>query len=336
MKRRDRGAYNSASMYYEYVYPYLGSIPSIKPLSRTALNKLKWFDFYFSHNKNARMTCRHFGIAPKVFYYWKKRYSQYRPENLEPKSKRPQNFRMSRVPSQVISTVVKLRKENPCWSKYKLAVILRRDYKINYSASTIGRIIKKYGLIDLKTSKKRRRAYLNPKTRAKGTKYKYPGSHVEVDTKHVYMLPGFKVYQFTAIDSVTKQRVIRVYSGISSRQARWFLEDVIKSFPFKIINIQTDNGSEFAGEFNRACKKLGINHCFVYPYSPDMNALVERSHRTDEEEFYQQGNCADTVQEQKKLIKEWEIKYNNYRPHQSLGYLTPNEYYEKIRKVLPM
>lgn len=336
MRKRDKSRYNSVSMYYEYLLPHLGLLPSIKPLSKSAKNRLKWFDFYFSHGENASLTCRHFGIAPKVFYYWKRRFNPYRIENLESRPRRPKNFRKSKIPSDVISLVIKLRKENPGWSKYKLAVILKRDHKITYSASTIGRTIKKYGLIDMKVSKRRKKASLNPKLRAKGTKYKYPGSHVEIDTKHVYILPGIRIYQFTAVDSVTKQRIIRVYSAASSRQAKVFLEDVVKSFPFKIINIQTDNGSEFAGEFKLACRRLGIHHCFIYPYSPDMNALVERSHRTDEEEFYLQGNCAENLEEQRKLVKDWEIKYNNYRPHQSLGYLTPNEYYEKIKKVLPM
>lgn len=338
MKRYDRNRYNGRSMHCEYVLPYMGAIPSIKSLSKEAKNRLKWFDFFYSNSRNASLTCRHFGIARKVFYYWKKRHRRYHPENMESMSTRPKHFRKSKIPSEIICLIIKLRKENPCWSKYKLAVLLKRDHKISYSASTIGRIIKRHGLIDLKASNKRKRASKGLKPRAKGTKYKFPGSHVEVDTKHVYILPGVRVFQFTAIDSVTKQRVIRVYSAASSRQASIFIEDVVKTLPFKVINIQTDNGSEFAGEFKSACQKLGINHYFIYAYCPDMNALVERSHRTDEEEFYMQGNCAENLEEQKKLVKEWEFKYNNIRPHQSLGYLTPNEYYDKIKnlKVLPM
>ena len=158
MKRYDKNRYNGRSMHYEYVLPYLGSIPFIKSLSKEAQRRLKWFDFYYNNGRNASLTCRHFGIARKVFYYWKKRHRKYHPENMESMSTRPKRFRKTKIPSEIICLIIKLRKENPCWSKYKLAVILKRDHKISYSASTIGRIIKRHGLIDLKASNKRKRA----------------------------------------------------------------------------------------------------------------------------------------------------------------------------------
>jgi len=69
-----------------------------------------------------------------------------------------------------------------------------------------------------------------------------------------------------------------------------FQTDKIPLHARKIITIQTDNGSEFHGEFKKACKNFKINHCFAYPKSPQQNALVERSHRTDDDEFYLLGN----------------------------------------------
>ena len=48
------------------------STPVIKTasLSKDALKRLTWIDWYFSHEKNAELTCRHFGIAKSVFYRW--------------------------------------------------------------------------------------------------------------------------------------------------------------------------------------------------------------------------------------------------------------------------
>lgn len=321
--------YNTYDMSQELLFTAIDL--GIESISKEAQQRLRWIDWYNQPGRNARLTCRHFAIHHKTFYRWLNRYNPDHLKTLEYKSKRPKRVRPPEIPWQTVDLIVKLRKDYPAWSKYKLEVMLKREYGINTSASTIGRILKKKGLIAEKASRKRRKAALNPKLRARGTKYKHPGSHVEIDTKHI-QVPGLKVYQFTAIDSVTKQRVIRVYPKVTSRQGRLFLREVVRSFPFRIVTIQTDNGSEFLGEFRKACKRLKIAHCFAYPKSPEQNALVERSHRTDDDEFYFLGNLGDNLEEQQQLIKEWEYTYNHKRPHQTLGYLTPNEYFEKLKR----
>ncbi len=48
-------------------------------LSREAKKRLEWFDYYYAHSKNARLTCRHFDISPQAFYRWLRRYD---PKNL--------------------------------------------------------------------------------------------------------------------------------------------------------------------------------------------------------------------------------------------------------------
>ena len=55
---------------------------------------------------------------------------------------------------------------------------------------------------------------------------------------------------------------------------------------------------------------------------------MERSHLTDEIEFYQHDGICKTIKEQKKKLAEWEYLYNNVRPHQALGNLTPMAFYE--------
>lgn len=332
MKKWQTWPHNRVDYSTEILYQsYLAN--EIESISREAGRKLKCLTWYYQNGLNARKTCRHFGIHHSTFYEWRRVYNPDNLKSLEPKSRRPHKFRESKIPLQVQDLVSRLRKEYPAWSKYKLEVIILKRYGIKLSASSIGRIIKKRGLINQKISKKRRRAALNPKLRAKGTKYKYPGSHVEVDTKHVYHVPGRRYIQFTAIDSVTKLRVLRMFSTNTSGNAANFLQELVKTFPFKVVNIQTDNGSEFKGAFSKNCQRLKIRQCFSFPSSPEQNALVERSHRTDDEEFYLQGNCGDSIDEQRELLKQWEYTYNFKRPHQSLGYLTPMEYFDKMKSL---
>jgi transposase InsO family protein len=155
---------------------------------------------------------------------------------------------------------------------------------------------------------------------------KRPGDLIQIDTKHLRGIGGVKLYQFTAIDVLTKIRILKISSSVSSSAAKKFLESCLKEYRYKIKAIQTDNGSEFSKHFDQYLKKLNITHFFIEAKSPKQNSYVERSIRTDVEDFYQQGNMRSTVKELNPLLKKWQDKYNNVRPHQALNYLTPNEY----------
>ena len=111
-------------------------------LSREAVKRLKWFDYYYSHNQNARLTCRYFGISPQTFYRWKRRYDPKHLESLEDHSRRPKHLRQPTASVELVKTVRSLREAYPRWGKDKLCGLLsERGYQA--SASMIGRIIKR-------------------------------------------------------------------------------------------------------------------------------------------------------------------------------------------------
>jgi len=62
-------------------------------LSKDALKRLWWMDWYQSHGTNAESTCRHFGISKSVFYRWKNRYNPANLKSLEfdTKTRKPKN-----------------------------------------------------------------------------------------------------------------------------------------------------------------------------------------------------------------------------------------------------
>jgi transposase InsO family protein len=236
------------------------------------------------------------------------------------------------TPWLIVSEAVALRKQYPAWSKYKIRILLKKR-GIKTSASTIGRIFKRKDLINKKESQKRKRAALRPRARfPRGFCISAPGDMVQIDTKHVNLIEGRKIYQFTAIDVLTKKRVLRYYSSASSRNGADFLRCCIEEFPFRIKNIQTDNGSEFLKEFDKFCKKKKIPRYFIYPKKPKQNSYVEISHEADEKEFYNQGSVGSNMVWMKERLKEHEHIWNEIRPHQALNYLTPNEYFLKWQK----
>lgn len=62
---------------------------------------------------------------------------------------------------------------------------------------------------------------------------------------------------------------------------------------------------------------------------------MERSNRTHREEFYEVEDIALGLEEHNKQLEEWDKTYNYVRPHQSLDYLTPAQYYESWLKNHP-
>lgn len=328
-------------MIYGTVLPGAKNILQLPKLSKAAKQRVKWFDYHRRYN-NVSKTCRYFGISRKTFHKWKKRYSAYYLPTLENKSRKPHRFRQSKVPREHVALVKRLRTKYPYYSKCKLAVIVKRDHAITLSPSTIGRIIKKHNLFfrPKYPSKKKRYAAIQRKRLPNDYPIQTPGDLIESDMKHMPFL-GRKRYAFVAIDCVGKGVAIKVSATSSSLQNAGLIEQAKGSFPFSIRAWENDNGSENLKSFHAKLQDEGIPQYYAHPYCPKDKPFVERVIGTLEREFIQQGNLVTTVEEQQKRIDAWLDEYHNFRPHQSLGYLTPNEYYQKtigktIKQVLPM
>ena len=89
-------------------------------------------------------------------------------------------------------------------------------------------------------------------------------------------------------------------------------------------------GHEFQAKFHWHVEDLGIRHAYIKPAYPQLNGKVERSHRTDEQEFYQLLTYTDDIDLGAKL-SEWERFYNLSRPH---GAFNGKAHYEVLRERL--
>ena len=96
-----------------------------------------------------------------------------------------------------------------------------------------------------------------------------------------------RLYQFTAIDDCTRIRVLKIYDVCNQKSAISFVDEVIRRLPFRVLVIQTDNGAEFQSNFHWHLEEQDIRHVYIRPRTPRLNGKVERSHRVDEQEFYQ-------------------------------------------------
>jgi transposase InsO family protein len=93
--------------------------------------------------------------------------------------------------------------------------------------------------------------------------------------------------QYTAVDDATLIRALKIYPRHTQENAIRFIDDVVSKFPFRIHIFRTDNGHEFQAKFHWHVEDLGIRHIYNRSRSPTLNGKVERSHATDDIEFYQ-------------------------------------------------
>ncbi len=153
-----------------------------------------------------------------------------------------------------------------------------------------------------------------------------PGDIVEVDTLDIRPLPGVVLKQLTARDVVSRWDVMEVHRQAAARTTAGFLEALAERMPFEIRAIQVDGGSEFMAQFEEACQQHQIKLFVLPPRSPKLNGCVERAQRTHTEEFYEVTDSDFTIADLAPKLLEWERVYNTVRPHQALGYLTPQQF----------
>lgn len=170
----------------------------------------------------------------------------------------------------------------------------------------------------------------------------FPGEKVQIDVKVVpracitdqYAEGGGKLYQYTAIDECTRMRYLCGFEEQSTYSSMVFLKKLVKYFPFPIIKVQTDNGTEFTKTYTQAkegdltlfeqqLKEYGIEHQKIRPYTPRHNGKVERSHRKDNEYFYARRTFY-SLQDFEKQLRAYNRRYNSF-PMRPLGWKSPRE-----------
>ena len=292
----------------------------------------------YANKHGVSKATRVYNTNRQYIYRWMKRYDGST-RSLANLSKRPKSH-----PSQHTQDEIKLIKDMFAKNKDTGLVILwvklkQRGY--NRTVSSLYHQLKKLNLkfvTPKKKGKKKTKPYIQ---------MTFPGERVQIDVKTVpskCIVGQFNLYQYTAIDEFSRFRYLQIYGEKSTYTSYKFLLEVIKRFPFKIYTIRTDNGSEFTKRlisnnpnditmFELGLKKNGIHHDLIKPYTPKHNGKVERSHRKDNERFY---NCHRfySLEDANKQLQIYLREYNNF-PMQPLAWKSPNEklrdYFNKLK-----
>ena len=296
----------------------------------TKEEKLRWIRPILEGSvliKNMAQVCP---FSLRSLNYWLRSYRAYGPEGLENKSTRPKT-NPKETPIRIKERIIELRKKRKQCSR-KIQWDLKEE-GIDVHYQTIQKIIKAEGLTRKYRTRKIKCDYVRIPLKK--------GELVEIDIKFVpERIGGRKYYQFTAIDCATRWRCLKAYDDASTFAAIKFLKKLVRVANFKIQAIKTDNGSCFTNRytgynkstdplnprlhaFDILCSELAMPHYLIDPGKPQQNAFVERSHRTDQEKFYEE-NKFKSFEDLRDKLKLWNMKYNDTK-HCGLNGLTPNQ-----------
>lgn len=299
-------------------------------LSKKALKRLEWMDYYSNHGRNARLTCRHFGISPDTFYLWKKRFNPHNLTSLEFNTKlcTPHRLREMTTPSWILKKIYDIRLNDLSMSKYEIEEELKR-LGIKVSSKVIQKVINRHFELrnteHIKRINKSRNHKIARIKAAYELKDKDLGSLVQIDTKHLYIL-GKRYFVFVAVDCKSRLGFVYPYTSCNSKNAANFLLKVISFFPFSIQAINTDNGPEYLLNFHKLTEALNTPHYFTHPHTPKMNSRAERLIKTLEYEFIHYRDVLPEIGDVRRICEEFNDYYNNKRYHQAIHYKTPREY----------
>jgi transposase InsO family protein len=273
------------------------------------------------------------GIDRKTVRKWIKRnYSIYSKQPLLTKLNISKSRKRKKIYYKLNSSqerrIIYIRK-NITTDQKKIAYLFTKETGIKISGKTAYNIIKRReSRLILKKPKYRRPRFQNGNTmRPKNTKE--PG-FIQLDVKYITPeLSGlsYTTYEYGFIDIYSRYKMAWILPTLDEESTITALRGIIKEAPFTIKFIQTDNGWEFSKRFHEECSKHNIEHYYNHKSSPNENAVIERSFRTDQEEFFfwkmKKPKDINDLSMQYKNYLYW---YNNERPHFGINLKTPVEY----------
>ena len=267
--------------------------------------RLVWIRLH-EETGDAGLVCRRCGISRPTLRKWWRRYQALGQAGLIEQSRAPLRPAARKVDVEMEALILDLRRTRSLGVK-RLRNELIRQHDLQLSLDTIHRVLVRHGaqhLDQARVCRKGARQYSRP----------IPGDRVQMDVCKI--APG--IYQYTAIDDCSRYKVLGVYPRRNAKSTLSFLERVVEEMPFPIQRIQTNRGLEFfAEDVQRRLMEWAIKFRPVPPRSPHLNGKVERTQRSDLEEFWATVDPKATDIEDR--LAEWQHFWNWDRLHMALG-----------------
>ncbi len=226
------------------------------------------------------------------------------------------------------------------WGAEVISAHLEYECGVWISQYRINRFLRRKKLL------KRKRSYKIRKKHTRTVQVLNLGQHTQIDVKYLLTLlgNGRKCYQYSFVDHASKWRLKRAYESFGPSETKRFMQEVLRVAPFTIMRLQSDNGVEFTNKYisnidepkkhalDKLCEEYGIRHVLIPPGEKELQGLVERSHRQDDEELFHRINPVD-IEELNVLIQEHCEWANSKRRRKNLNWKTSNEFIAEYKKT---
>lgn len=290
----------------------------------------------FSEKNGVTKASIRFRVSRNAIYEWKAKYDGSW-QSLIDKSHRPHSHPAEHTAEEyeLIQRYWMRNKDDRIvlWDKLRT-----KGYQRSYKS--LCRAIRR---LQLGAEEKKRKGY-KPKPYAKA---EYPGQKIQVDVKYVpsgCVAGEVKYYQFTAIDECTRLVYREMYDERSTFNSEDFMKKVIEFFPFRIEEVQTDNGTEWTKalvsndpddktSFEKLLEREKIKYHRIRIATPRHNGKVERQHRTDEKRFYKKMKMY-SLEDGRQQLKRYN-KWSNSIPKICLEFKSPNEVLKEYQRTSP-
>lgn len=289
------------------------------PLSAPPEARARWYLQVDKYGKSVKDICIIFGVSRKTYYKW---YALDHHLAFRDSKRREMHPHTKLTPK--IRLIVYEQKIKYNYGPKKMKIYLETNHGIFITANAIYKYYKKKKLI--RKPQKKQPWY----TPLKEPYYAViPGENVQLDVKYV---PGKDLswhYQYRFIDTVTNLQYAVEARSKDAFSTIWAFRQAKNFFPFTMVGVQTDNGSEFRGVFHRYLINKQITHRYIPKRSAPWNGKVERANRSIDDEFYlNSGRPWNTLSK----YTHW---YNYQRPHLGKGMhgLTPYQKYLSLAEV---
>ena len=260
---------------------------------------------------SARRFCAAGEIPYPTFARWWAVWRKQGKSALLDRSRRPR-LSPRALPGQVLDVIRRAHRDLR-WGVRRLHAYLRQVGLITCSLSSVYRVLRRCGALVRRPRK--------PKPVWTRYAKAIPGERAQMDLMY---LPQGR-YQLTLIDDCSRFLAVTVLSQRTTAAVCRALPGLLKTIPFSLCCIQTDNGSEFGRDLTRLLRRLGIRHTHIRPRCPHLNGKVERVQRTVQEEFWD-GIGPGPLQEWQPFLHDYVRFYNQVRLHSGLGNDTPLKY----------
>ena len=279
-------------------------------------------------------------ISLRTLQRWKQSYLSNGIDGITPKKRgHPTKIK---IPPRITKLIEQYRKMYR-WGSEVIQAHLLFDYNIQINRYRIDRYLHDSGLRELypcTTSKKQK---AKRKKHTKKVVVDNPGQHTQMDIKYqLHLLQNEEpAYVYNFIDHASNWSYKRAYSAINVKNTEDFMERLIKISPFQIRRLQTDNGIEFTFKWAskhhddpkehplfKLCYRESINHKLIPPGEKELQGLVERSHRQDDQELFCRINPKN-IHEFNRELEQHYLWRNQHRRFKKLSWLTPAQWLQR-------